>query len=826
MSVIGSHVLDFNIEKFKSIAVLVLGEDDPAFDLPKNERYAASIHGKVLTHSTIMRQGISDGLALLGTKTEYFINCSVSKAETIALLVVRELLQDAGWVKWGTLSDLLPNFSEASPNEFLSQVEKALDAEPCPFPEIFSQEEGGVTGRNYHAGLLWALEGLAWEEQNLVRVCSILGLLATHDSGGTWNNRPDNSIKSILLPWLPQTLASVEKRLVAIKTILNDTPDIGWKVLLQLLPGQIRSSSGTHKPKWRKTIPENWEEGVTSQEYWQQASNYADLVVETADKAYVRLVELIGYLDHLPNSAFNQFLSNLAADELKQLPEKHKRVIWDKLTKFVAKHRKFSEAKWALPSQALQNIEQVSESFTPTDTFELYHHLFSNRDMDLFEKRGDWEEQRKKLDDKRQNAIQHLLKEQGLERVIMFAQTVESGQAVGQALGSISDEIIDKELLPNFLISEDLKLSNFIGAYIWIRRYRNGWQWVDGLPTTQWSNEEIGQLLAYLPFEKKGWDRAALWLGDKEIEYWKRTNANAYQTEDDLSEAIEKLIHYGRPRAALECFAKLLFDQKPFNNDQAIRVLLAGVNSDEPAHALDQYHITEMIKYLQSDETADREGLFRVEWAYLPLLDGQHDVWPMSLEHRLANDPDFFCELIQLVYRSRKEKHKQQKLSEKQKAIAENAWELLHNWKTPPGSLSSDGFSSELFNTWLERVKVVCADSGHLEVAMISIGGVLIHTPKDENGLWIHRTVAEVLNARDADGMRNGYRTGIFNSRGVHTLDPSGSPEKELATKYRDRAESVENHGFHRLAVTLRELADDYEQQSNRIIDRYDSGDD
>jgi len=56
-------------------------------------------------------------------------------------------------------------------------------------------------------GLLWALEGLAWDEKYFVQVCLVLGELASHDPGGKWANRPANSLSTILLPWRPQTMA-------------------------------------------------------------------------------------------------------------------------------------------------------------------------------------------------------------------------------------------------------------------------------------------------------------------------------------------------------------------------------------------------------------------------------------------------------------------------------------------------------------------------------------------------------------------------------------------------------------------------------------------
>jgi hypothetical protein len=41
------------------------------------------------------------------------------------------------------------------------------------------------------------------------------------------------------------------------------------------------------------------------------------------------------------------------------------------------------------------------------------------------------------------------------------------------------------------------------------------------------------------------------------------------------------------------------------------------------------------------------------------------------------------------------------------------------------------------------------------------------------------------LNAKDAGDMRDGYRTELFNSRGVHGFS-AGREERELARKYRD----------------------------------------
>ena len=69
--------------------------------------------------------------------------------------------------------------------------------------------------------------------------------------------------------------------------------------------------------------------------------------------------------------------------------------------------------------------------------------------------------------------------------------------------------------------------------------------------------------------------------------------------------------------------------------------------------------------------------------------------------------------------------------------------------------------------------------------------------------------------------MRDSFRLGIYNSRGMHEVDPTGKPERELAEQYRQKAEAVENAGYHRFAGTLRKLAEDYEREAERNIDRY-----
>jgi hypothetical protein len=309
-------------------------------------------------------------------------------------------------------------------------------------------------------------------------------------------------------------------------------------------------------------------------------------------------------------------------------------------------------------------------------------------------------------------------------------------------------------------------------------------------------------------------------LGDNEAQYWSRANANAHEEENRIESAVDQLVKYGRPHAAIRCLQVMRFRKKPINPELATRVLLAAINSSEGAHAIDVYEIVEVIKALQDDSIMSPDDLFKVEWAYLPLLERHSGAYPKYLEQRLADSPEFFCEIIRLVFRSKKTENLTKEPTEEQKNIATNAYRLLSEWRTPPGSKKDGAFDGDAFTVWLNAVNKECSETGHLEVAMSMLGHSLIHSPPDPDGLWIHRSVAAALNAKDADDLRDGFRTELYNSRGVHWVDPTGKPEKELANKYRTQAEAVENAGYHRLATTLRELAASYEREAEFVSTR------
>ena len=817
-SALGPRLTNADLDRFHDMALVVLGERDRKFDLPIDERFAAGI---TLLHSESIREGVAESLALLGSNPAALSSCTHGKAESTANGVVRKLLRDADWITWASLNSYLPLFAEAAPDEFLNTVEAALlIPSESPFLSVFAQESNGFGGWNYTSGLLWALETLAWHPDYLVRVTTLLGELAAIDPGGNWSNRPSNSLVDIFLPWHPQTTATVPQRIAALEALLRDQPDVGWKLLVRLLPSMHGMTSGTRKPAWRNFIPNGWKENVTNGEYWEQVAGFAELATKIAATDLLKLAELVDRLPDLPDPAYSQVLDHLGSDAVTALPESARLPLWETLVDLVAKHRRYAHAQWAMPAEIIAKIEEVVAKLAPTSANLLQRRLFSERDFDLYEENGDFEEQRLKLDQKRQEAIREMLEAGNIEDVLNFARQVDSPRKVGLALGFLESPDIDTFLLPAYLGQTDKTLRDFVGNFVWGRYWEQKLTWVDFQLGKGWDTKQMLNFLVLLPFDPEVWRRAEQHLGSKVACFWKAVNANPWGLEQQyLFEAAENLISNGQPRAAVDCLYLLAHKKVVFPAQLALRALTGMLESDAQAGQLDQHHLLEVIKWLQENEPEDSEDLFQIEWGTLPLLNRFSGGEPRLLERRLATKPEFFCEVIAAVFRSDKDKRTEHEATDAEKNIARNAYKLLHGWRTLPGATADGNFNGELFNEWLAEVKTRTRQTGYFKIAMDQFGQALAYAPADPDGLWIHKTIAKALDAKDVPEMRLAFSTGLFNKRGVHGFS-SGKEEQLIAVSYRNKADALAVNGFHRVADVIRKLAEGYEREAGRESER------
>lgn len=816
-----SNIYDDHLDKIRELTCEVLTEIDPQFELPVDKRYASRAYGKALKHSDQLRKGLAETLALIGAESEKLVNCSANKRVFFATLCVRNILNNADWKLWGSLTNLLPILAEAAPNEFLNCVESALRLDLCPFDELFNQESNGIGGRTYFTGILWALEALAWSETYLARVNIILAELAAHDPGGKWANRPINSLKTILMPWLPQTLASSEKRLSSVKAIKREFPDIAWRVITTMLPNQHQTSSGTNKPKWRDAVSEDFKITVKNVEYWQEVSAYIELAIDIAETDLQKLIELTKELDHLGTS-YERVLNLLTSDQIVKLPETEKTPIWKNLIAFIQKHKRYSDANWALNGEVISKIEDIASKLAPADKLLQHERLFGNNDWDLYDEvdSDDYEIQRVKLSETRANAIAEIYQLGGMSLIIKFLGQVKSPYKVGISLSEFNKAKLTSEILPSLFLDVSEKIKQFANGFAVGAFHKYGWEWLNNLKLDDWEITQKIDLLCCLPFETKTFELAKKLLADDEHFYWEKVWVNPYHTDADLIYIIDKLLGVKRTNAAIEVLYFRFREGKGLDINRSIKALLAINNSIETPNQMDNHHLTELIKALQEDPSTPPNDLFNVEWFFVPLLDDLHGSHPVLLQKKLAQDPEFFCQLINLIYKPANADECYPEPDQEQRNLATNAWTLMNVWKTPPGQ-DDKGFDESAFRQWVKEVKELSAQNDRLDISMQEMGKVFFYYPQKDEGLWLPHAVAEILDGKDAEHIRIGYIQEVYNSRGVHWVDPEGKPELALANKWQKRAEVAEQEGYPRFATKLKEISESYKRDAQSIIDEH-----
>ena len=126
-----------------------------------------------------------------------------------------------------------------------------------------------------------------------------------------------------------------------------------------------------------------------------------------------------------------------------------------------------------MSQEAVAKIEGVASKLIPKSPTLLYGRLFTDRDFDFFEEKGNYEEQRKALDKKRQEAVRKIITASGVDGIIEFARSAASVWKVGVALGVVGDPKVEAALLPTHLLSSDPKLQRLTASFVRGRFWAN-----------------------------------------------------------------------------------------------------------------------------------------------------------------------------------------------------------------------------------------------------------------------------------------------------------------------------------------------------------------
>ncbi|MFA6287654.1 MAG: SIR2 family protein [Opitutaceae bacterium] len=812
---LGPYLTDAHLDRLSHAAITALRDDNPRLSVPAEKRLYSVRDDSTPRCSEILRQGLAETAALLGGQSAALLQCSPNKAREVAFSVVSSVLKDADWKRWASLGSLLTLLAEADPETYLGIIRADLNKKDgSAVRHLFGEVEGGVFGEFYHSGLLWSLEVLAWKPEYLSRVALILAELDRSPLPDNMGNRPLGSLRTTLLPWLPQTLATVAERKVAVETVLRDFPEVGWKLLLDLLPAHHGSSSPNQRPVWRDWIPPERDDGITYGERREQETIYAELALKCAIGDSTKLKKLFEHLLYLPKPAFDAIIAALKSAVVTGMPERDLLPLWQRLVQEVKRHRKYANADWAAPPEIVALLEELAATIEPKSP-EVRDQFLFNFGAHDFRETDDYDAEAIRFREQRRRAITELYPRIGLNGILTFAQEVAHPFDVGIALGTVDSNEPEISLLPASLRADE-KLLNLVRGFITARFEKRGLAWVHELPLASWTPADVGLFFSILPFTQLVWEAADKLLGDKAAEYWQHIEVWPHGDSAWLLQATEKLLQHDRGSSALRAINSALYQDKGVPPEVAIRAVKCFLRTFSGKRPDDLHDLREVIKFLQSVPDINVEELGAIEWELLPVLDRFSGGSAKTLEQSLATQPSFFVEVIKGCYRGKGEPAQEVPESdEKKKRFAERCYRLLRNWHSSPGSAKDRPFNPATLRQWIDEVQKLAEPTGHWEVAQSHIGNVMAYVPPDDDGLPMNRGAAAILDANDHDDMRRGYRIELFNSRGVYNV-ADGQADRQMQKEYEERAKKMNDAGFTNIAATLRSMAKEYGHSAAR----------
>jgi hypothetical protein len=819
-----------DLDAFEQLALEVLGESDPRFDLPLEERWMANIREAVPRASSALRQGLAETVALLGARGfESGMHVSLNPGAR-AERIVRELLSGHGWRAWAQLAEALTQLAEAAPDVFLGAVRTLSDDDART---LFEQEQ--ELGGSPHCHLLWALEMFAWHPQYLTATALSLARLARVDPGGRIANRPLKSLETILVGWLPQTRAPLDQRVQTVETVLQREPRVGWQLLTELMSAFGSSSSmNIHRPRWRDW-DSGWEHehGITNREHDQWVREICRLALEHVGDDGVRWSSLVKRLAELPAPLLESALSGLE-QRCERFDEAGKFEVWQALRDVLHHHLSFPEADWAMPGDVLTRLESIYQSLEPTDVIQRFGWLFTSWPRLPEKEGGSWQDELGARTRARANAAEEILRAGGVALALQVSREVEQPFSLGWAIGARDDASAhEPQMLRDALQADDAAQRELGRGFVVGRFSRAGWEWASRT-LREFSAGPASQLVRIaccLPFEPTTWDSLARIGVEVDALYWREieTRRLLRDERETAQRAITKLLEAGRPYAAL-FIAGSAVEHTTFECALPPELLATTLErvartdpGDErptvPANAI--AHEIQQVLGALAVAGFDRTRVALLEWEFLPLL--RHKPHrPKVLYGELASSPHLFAEVIEAAFQSDDESDRTEWTPDVAER-AKRAWDLLRMWNQIPGSAPGQEIDANALREWVTEARRLCVASRRARSGDLKIGELLAKAPPGADGVWPPLAVREVIETENSPRMQDGLRVGAFNRRGSfwRVRERGGDQERALAGQYRDWAAQIAGR-WPITAEILRTVAAGYESDAHREDGRDD----
>jgi addiction module HigA family antidote len=834
-----------DLRRYFHMAEIVLGEDNPALDLDEDKRWAASLYGKTREFSSAFREGISETLVLLSIHGGHLFRERLGiDTEVEAALVVRRLLRTPLTTRILEANDRdLPTYAEATPLEFLSIIERDLKSDDPAVLGLLRPVSTADFGRSpSRTGLLWAMEGLAWNPETLPRAALILARLAQIEINDNWVNKPTNSLESIFRAWMPQTAANHETRVNLMKGLAKSFPTVAWKICVAQFDAHQGIGHHSHKPRWR---PDGYGFGEPFST-WTPIHAFVREMVEMAigwpNHSLGTLSDLVQRLQVLTPDHQTQVWVLIGAWAKDKANDADKAAMREKIRMSTLSRRAARQSKKDAQARTLVEAAKAAyQALEPSDVLNKHAWLFRQQwveeSADEIEEEDidkiDFSKREERIQQLRADALREALDLRDIDGLLELAKRGNAAWTIGAiaALKGVLDEtqlvsLLRIALKPILEGASDVHANrNLIGGTLRGILDPETRTRVVKKVGTDLSEEDTVKLLVLCPYSPPIWSLVDTLGETAQVKYWNEVVPDWLpHSDDENNQGVERLLKAGRPRAAFSC---IRFKPSGLDAQVLYRLLsdMATGGNDKPdEYMLEHYNVEEAFKHLNNSPALTLDQKAGLEFAFVDVLarpwDSRAESYGIpNLERYVEAHPELFVQAIAWTYKRKDGGVDPEELRmppDRVNDMAERGYKLLEALQRIPGQDEPGELSAKALAQWVSRVRQSASELSRLDVADTCIGGLLAHAPVGADGVWPCEPVRQAMEEVHSEQLMRGAHTGVYNLRGVVWRGEGGDQERELAAKYRKWSLALQSTYPYVASVLLMRLVRTYEAEARR----------
>ncbi|MFM0356465.1 hypothetical protein PQR12_23470 [Paraburkholderia nemoris] len=777
-------------------------------------------------HSSWLRDGLLETILRISAFKEVLDRKQIAHAFGGCQTFVDKVVEKIAFFRdeprfFAALSANLPTMAEAAPVPFVDALEQALQGAEAGLAPLFADK--GFFGPVLHSGLMAALECLAWEPSYFARVVRILAQFAGFESDGRVVNKPSNSLRSIFLAWNPCTSAPLAQRIDALHMLVDEFPAVAWRLACAILPKHSDTSFSSYEPVW-KDFGRSSRQPLTDAAIRESYLAYQDFALELSRGQVERQLDLLDSYPLLSPTHRETLLEQFTlSSHDEHLLATTRETIWSAMRQLVAKHRRFSNAVWALAERDVEELEAVGQLFRPASEVAGIQWLFDEYLPDLPNVDVDIEAAQVKADQLRHEAMQLLVANGPPAVDELYIKARQPSLVAQQAAVSIEDTEVLLELLDVWLERNSPRDARGVAILCATRYMQPRENWLGVLQAANvsrgWPDWSLGLCVADFPDEQSVLDVVSGMTAVAATRYWITRTVYLRSDERGMNDKIaRKLVECQR---AVELINQSL---KKLSVEMAIVVLEAAVRELQQPHHIDAmlgYNVKETFRWLRQQPDAPLDRIGAAEHSFLPVLLAElRDGEQLTFHKTMADRPESFVAMLCDAFRPSKSVDGEERIpiTSEAERRATVAWRVLRSWRTPPGVDATNRVQYEAMMDWISRARRLAEEADRAAVADQYIGAVLFHMPSEGDGRWPSDDVAHALEELRSKAIEDGLSMEVFNSRGTTSrgvLD-GGAQEEELAEQWASRAKQLPDR-WRRAKRLCQRIADSWRRMAQEF---------